>query len=181
MAGKLVVAVASLCATAFAQGSIPGWKLAGSNPRAFAIQVEDEAARHDGKNAAAITCIGGRCPGFGTMMQTFRAETYLSRRLRLSAWVRASKAGYANIWMRVDGVDATLTFDNINKRQARGAFGWRRQEIVLDVPDDAASISYGLMLAGGGQAWVSEFAFETVDAHVKSTNLMRQATGSPTP
>jgi hypothetical protein len=175
MTGKLAVAVVLAFVPAFAQSTtIPGWSLAGTNPRAFAIGVDDDAP-HGGR-IASMRCMQSPCAGFGTLMQTFRADKYVGRRLRLSAWVRAEKAGRADIWMRVDGVDAMLTFDNMDNRLPRGTFGWRRQEIVLDVPDDALTISYGLILGGAGQAWVENFVFEIVDPRVKSTNLMRQAT-----
>ena len=70
----------------------------------------------------------------------------------------------------------------MDNRLASGTFDWRQQQIVLDVPRDAVTINYGLILAGGGQAWVDDFAFEVVDKHVKSTNkLEREVPSRPIP
>jgi len=179
MTGKLIAAGIALAAAAWAQGAkVPGWFLAGSNPKAFAIHVDDDV-RHGGNASANIRCVQDRCGGFGTLMQTFSALEYRGQRLRLTAWVKAAKAGRANIWMRVDGGDGTLTFDNMEHRQTRGTFEWRQQQIVLDVPDDALTINYGLILDGRGQAWVDDFVFEIVEKRVRSTNLIRQPAVSP--
>ena len=67
-----------------------------------------------------------------------------------------------------------LTFDNMEHRSSHGTFDWRLQQIVLDVPDYAATINFGLTLAGAGQAWVGDFVFEVVDKRVKSTNVIQQ-------
>jgi hypothetical protein len=170
------VATVQLAALVGAQSTkVPGWFLAGSNRTSFAINVDGDV-QHSGKASANLRCTEKRCPGFGVLMQTFSALEYRGRRLRVSAWVKAVKTEKANIWMRVDGGDATLTFDNMNSRQAHGTFDWRRQEIVLDVPDDGLTINYGLTLIGNGQAWVDDFVFEIVDKRVRSTNMMHQPT-----
>ena len=106
-------------------------------------------------------------------MQTFRADKYRGQPVRLTAWVKGSHARWANIWMRVDSLDAILAFDNMRNRRGHGNFDWRIQQIVLDVPYDAATISYGLLLDGSGQAWVDDFTFEIVGAQTASTDLMR--------
>ena len=127
--------------------------------------------QHSGKASASIRCREKRCSAFGTLMQTFSAVEYRGQRLRLTGWVKASKADRANIWMRVDAADAMLTFDNMEHRQAHGTFEWKQQKIVLDVPDDALTINYGLIFEGPGQAWVDDFVFEEVGKRVRSTNL----------
>jgi hypothetical protein len=171
---KVTLAGALFCAAAFAQHSnVPGWFLAGTNPKAFEIGVDDSIS-HGGKRSAHILCLQSPCTGFGTLMQTFRADRYRGRRVRLSAWVKADQAGPVSIWMRVDGADATLAFDNMQNRQSRGSFGWKRVEIVLDVPDEAVTVTYGLILQDSGQAWVDDFVFEAVDGNVQSTNMMSQ-------
>jgi len=106
-------------------------------------------------------------------MQDFRADAYRGQRVRLPAWVRSEKAGLANIWMRVDGMEQVLAFDNMDRRPTRGTSAWHRQEIVLDVPEDAAAIYFGLRLEQNGQAWADDFVFEVVDTHVKITSMFR--------
>jgi AraC family transcriptional regulator len=174
MRTKLAAALVLFCLAAFAQVSkVPGWLLSGMNRQAFTIDV-DRTVHYTGHASATIRCAQKHCSDFGTLMQTFKAAKYLGRRVRLSAWVKAERAGRASIWMRVDGVDSQLAFDNMQRRAAHGTFDWRQQQIVLDVPDDAATINYGLILESHGQAWVDDFAFEIVDRHVKSTNMLPQ-------
>ena len=170
MAASFVV-----CAAALSQSSgLPGWRLAGNDRTEFAIGI-DESVRHGGARSANIRCVPSKCNGFGTLIQIIRAENYLGRRIRLSAWVKADRAGQANIWMRVDGSDATIAFDNMDNRKARGTFEWRLQQIVLDVPADAAIINYGMLVAHGGQAWLDDVLLEAVDKRVKSTDMLQHA------
>jgi hypothetical protein len=77
--------------------------------------------------------------------------------------------------MRVDSADKTLTFDNMMERRVKGDNDWARYEVVLDVPQEAKHITFGLLVAGKGQAWVDDFQLETVDAKkVKDTNLLKE-------
>ena len=173
MIRRLVLAATFYAAVSAQNAKVPGWFLSGRNARDYAIHIDNDI-RHSGKASAGIECKQKRCSGdgFGPLMQTFNAVAYRGQRLRLTAWVKASKADTANIWMRVDGPDGMLTFDNMSRRQAHGTFEWKRQQIVLDVPDDALTINYGLILAGSGQAWVDDFFFEEVDRKVRSTNTL---------
>jgi hypothetical protein len=95
--------------------------------------------------------------------------------VRLSGWLKTKDvAGAAALWMRVDGADKTLAFDNMDKRSVKGTKDWAKYEIVLDVPAASQDITFGLLLAGKGRAWVDDFKFEVVDDKVKSTNLLEQ-------
>lgn len=147
--------------------AVPGWYLAGNDPRSFEISLDREE-KHGGLQSATIRCLS-RSSGFGTLMQDFRADQYRGRRVRLSAWVMAEAAALANIWMRVDGMDTTVGFDNMDSRPMRGSFPWRKQEIVLDVPESAAAIYCGLRLRESGQAWIDDIVLEVVNKKVRST------------
>jgi hypothetical protein len=168
-----VAAGALLCAVAFAQtAEIPGWSFSRGSGYDVAL---DSDVRHGGARSAVIGCAVGRCPGFAMLTQTIRAEPFRGQRLRLSGLVKAANVRRANLWMRVDGAGAVLAFDDMEKRRARGTFDWRRQQIVLDVPDFAYAINYGLILDGDGEAWVDDLALEPVEKTVKVTNTLRVA------
>ena len=111
--------------------------------------------------------------GFGTLMQGFKAEKYLGKRLRFSAYVRAEELDdWAGLWMRVDGDGPKmLTFDNMENRPIRGTSDWQRYEIVLDVPQESKYISLGILMGGRGRVWISDVQLEPVDADVPSTGL----------
>jgi hypothetical protein len=63
--------------------------------------------------------------------------------------------------MRVDGhAGRMLGFDNMQDRPIQGTTDWGRHDIVLDVPEEALYIAFGVLLAGRGQIWVDDFEFE---------------------
>jgi hypothetical protein len=74
--------------------------------------------------------------------------------------------------MRVDGPEgrAGLAFDNMQSRPIRGTSGWRRHEVVLDVPHDAERIYYGVLLDGQGRIEVDDFDLQPVGWEVPVTD-----------
>lgn len=54
-------------------------------------------------------------------------------------------------------------------RAVRGTSDWTRHEIVLDVPMEAATLNFGLLLDQGGQVWMDSLAFEVVANDVPVT------------
>jgi hypothetical protein len=111
--------------------------------------------------------------GFGTLMQTIKANKYEGRRLRLSGFVKAEKVrDWAGLWMRVDGKDdKSVSFDNMQNRPLKGTFDWKKYEIVLDVPKDSVKIAFGILLNGQGQVWIDDLNLEIVGEDVPTTNL----------
>ena len=161
MCMRILLAVTVLASAAAGQPrEIPGW-FAASTAAGYSGGL-DSQTRHGGQKSAFLRCAADRCPGLGGLIQTIRGGPYLGRRIRVSAWVKAANAGRANIWVRAEGAGAIVAFDDQKRHPARGTFGWRRQEVTVDVPDFASAISYGLVLEGGGQAWVDDFAFQAV-------------------
>jgi hypothetical protein len=136
----------------------------------------DRKERHGGKASAYVRLKNVEETDFGTLGQVFKADDYRGKRVRLSAWLKTKDvAGGAGLWMRVDGADKTLTFDNMKERSPKGDSRWARYEIVLDVPEAAKHITFGMLVWGKGQAWVDDFRIESVDAKkVKSTNLLKE-------
>jgi len=79
--------------------------------------------------------------------------------------------------MRIDGVDGSvLGFDNMERRGKKGPFDWTLQEIVLQVPRDAALINFGLIVEGEGAAWLDDVTFDVVPKNTRTTNM-----GGPSP
>jgi RNA polymerase sigma factor (sigma-70 family) len=136
----------------------------------------DRKEKHGGKASAFVRLKNVEETDFGTLGQTFKADDYRGKRVRLSAWLKTKGvAGGAGLWMRVDGADKTLTFDNMKDRSVKGDNDWARYEVVLDVPEAAKHITFGMLVWGKGQTWVDDFKLETVDAKkVKSTNLLKE-------
>ena len=113
---------------------------------------------------------------FGSLMQSVSAEPFRGRRLRLTAEISTSDADAGAIWMRVDGEHGDqLAFDNLCDRETSAALsgtcGWTRQVIVLDVPEKAWSLHYGLLLAGFGIVRARSYRLEIVDGNMATTGL----------
>jgi hypothetical protein len=104
-------------------------------------------------------------------MQRFKADRFRDTRLRLSAYIRTAEVeSWAALWMRVDGPDdETLAFDNMQDRPISGTLDWRLFRIVLDVPETAAVVAFGLLLEGSGRVWLDDVEFDSVGKNVPVT------------
>ena len=169
--GTLLIAALWLTPQATAGDALPkGW-MAG-NVTEYEAGIDREVFK-EGKAGAYIRSIAAPPGSFGTVMQTFSAENYLGKRVRMTAFVKADRiVGWAGLWMRVDGVgeeNHALSFDNMQKRPVKGTLGWKKYHIVLDVPNNSKTITFGILLSGTGNAWLDEFKFEVVRKDVPVT------------
>jgi hypothetical protein len=57
----------------------------------------------------------------------------------------------------------------MQNRPIKGTTGWKRYEIVLDVPQSSQSIAFGVLLSGAGTVWVDDLNFEIVAKDVPET------------
>ena len=149
-----------------------GWLLGGSAPQDFRVELEPAGGRH-GTAVASLRSTQDSTTGFVSLMRWIEAHAYRGGRLRLSAWIKPeSVGGWAGLWMRVDGPEgrAGLAFDNMQARPIRGTSGWRRHEVVLDVPHDAERIYYGVLLDGQGRIEVDDFDLQPVGWEVPVTD-----------
>ncbi|NPC48152.1 AraC family transcriptional regulator, partial [Corallococcus exiguus] len=151
-----------------------GWYVTESAPQHYEAGV-DESSPCEGTRSAFLRSRTQATDSFGTFMQAFSAQDFRGKRLRFSAAVRHQDVkGWAGLWMRVEGADPKqpLAFDNMQSRALVGTHGCKRYDVVLDVPREATSIMAGLIMSGTGQAWLGGVRFETVDASVKTTDLL---------
>ena len=128
-----------------------GWFLAGSKPANYQTGV-DRAMVENGLPSAFLKSAVPTTDGFGTLMQSISANEYAGHRVRLRAWVRSQDvADKAGVWMRVDKGSAMVGFDNMDNRPIQGNQSWKTCDVVLDVPQDATGISFGILLSGAGR------------------------------
>lgn len=111
---------------------------------------------------------------YASLMQSVLADNLTGRRVKLSATLRTEDADAASIWMRVDRAPGNmLRFDNMLHRKddaaLHGTQRWTECSVVLDVPQDAASVHYGLLLKGHGRAWARQFHLAPVGEDVATT------------
>ena len=128
----------------------------------------DSANPHGGRWSARVTGQAGGPPSaFGNVFQSPDAAPLRGKRVRYRAWVRtelpAGLANRAGIWLRVDRPGGRMGFfDNMDARPITGTTGWRAYEIVGDVAADATGVTFGMLLAGAGQAWLDDATLEVM-------------------
>jgi hypothetical protein len=148
-----------------------GWSMAGSKPANYETGVDSQASYHGFPSAylkAKPSAMEGE--GFGTLMQQFSASQYAGKRVRLRASVKAEGVDdWAGLWMRVDKGSTSVGFDNMQDRPIKGTTTWQDYDVVLDVPQDATLIAFGILLSKSGSVWLNGVKFETVGADVPTT------------
>ena len=106
---------------------------------------------------------------FGTIMRTAGITLQKGKRIQLWSKIKTQDANSAGAWFRVNGKRRTLAFDNMSERRIEGTQDWIEVSLVLDIPEDATSVSYGILLEGDGKVWFHEPKFRIVDLTVKTT------------
>ena len=180
----MVLAWLALAPAVLAADLPAGWLRAGSAPADYEMGM-DTAVRHIGRASAVVRAldIQKKPDGFGTLMQMADAGSFRGKRVRLSAWVKSEKIdgeSWAGLWFRVDGdgrQNFSLAFDNMQDRPIKGTSDWTRVSIVLDVPQEALQIAFGVLLNGKGQVWMDDLKFEVVTSDVPVTGMRRNNQG----
>jgi hypothetical protein len=150
-----------------------GWFMAGSRPAEYAAGRLPQTFAYEGKRIMRLRFQAATPPGgFGTVMQSFNAARYRGRRVRFSAMIRGQEiTDWAGAWLRVDAADGTRALDNMNDRPLRGSTAWTEAGNVLDVGEDAASVHFGVLLAGAGAVDLAGPRFEVVGTDVPVTRI----------
>ena len=127
------------------------------------------------QNVFMIESIKNKIEGFGTLMKNTKPDLYLGKTVKMTAYVKSNNVkSWAGLWMRVDHYTPTvLAFDNMSKRPIKGTTDWAKYEIVLFVPAEATSISYGVLLDKTGQIWFKDVILEVVNDTVPETGLIK--------
>lgn len=152
---------------------INGWQLSGSHPFNYKMGIDREIF-HKGKASGFLKSVTVESHNeFATMMQQFKAEKFVGKRLKLSGFLKSQDVnGFCGFWMRVDdSLGDVLQFDNMGDRPIVGNNEWNHYSIVLDVPENSAVIAFGVLLSGNGKVWIDELKFEEVDERIPTTNL----------
>lgn len=146
------------------------WYNRGSLPNSYEMGA-DKTAEFSNQNVLKIKSIESKISGFGTLMKTIKSDLYLGKTVKMTAYVKSENVkSWAGLWMRVDYYDvAVLAFDNMQRRSIKGTTDWAKYEVVLFVPAEATSISYGVLLDGIGQIWFKDVILEVVDDTVPET------------
>jgi hypothetical protein len=169
---RLGVAMVLGTSAAVVHANVPkGWFLAGSRPEEFESGVDPEQM-YQAHASAFLKSKQTSVDGFGTLMHRVTAERYKGKRIRLSGLVKSQDVvGWAGLWMRVDQGKGAVAFDNMQERSIKGTTAWRHYDVILDAPKDATGASFGILLAGTGEVWLSNTNFDVVGNDVPITGL----------
>jgi hypothetical protein len=134
----------------------------------------------NGNGVATIKSIADAGEKFSTIASSSKPVTSLGKRVQFTANVKsADVTGWAGLWMRVDPKNMnqnseSLAFDNMQERPIKGTTTWTKYSVVLDVPNVAGNIVYGILLHGNGQIWVDSFDIKIVGNEVPVTDMLMQ-------
>jgi hypothetical protein len=170
-------AAIALVACALVGATVPrGWFLAGTKPAEYEAGVDADQL-YQGHASAFLKSKTQSVDGFGTLMQSIRAEQYKGKRVRLSGFVKSQGVvSWAGLWMRVDQGKDMVAIDNMQDRPVKGTTDWQRYDVVLNVPPDSTGISFGILLDGAGEVWLSSTKFGVVGADVPVTGAADKKT-----
>jgi len=163
------IAALTVCSLVLLAAVPQGWYLAGTKPASYEAGTDEQAGYH-GHPSAYLKSKEAVTDGFGTLMQDFRAEKYAGKRVRFSAFAKSEGVeDWAGLWMRIDKGSQSVAFDNMQDRAIRGTTGWKAYEVILDVPQDATGIFFGVLLSKTGAVWLNSVKFEVVGSNVPTT------------
>lgn len=154
-----------------------GWFKTGNKPQSYEMGI-DKGAGQNSKNAATIKSIDKKIDGFGTLMQECLPDKYIGKRVRMTAMLKTKEVSdWVGLWLRIDTKTPVkaFAFDNMHvgekDRSLKGTIEWKKYEIVIDVPTNAANIAFGVLLSGTGQVWFDNLNFEIVDFTIPTTGI----------
>jgi hypothetical protein len=135
----------------------------------------DEDIKRSGSRSAVFLGTDVSSDDQVRLVQRFLADRYRGKRVRFSGYIKTNQVSeWAGLWMRIDTLEKQgWAFDDMEDQYIAGTSDWTHGEVVLDVPEDAATIYLGAHLFGRGQVWVDDCAFEIVGDDVKTTDGTR--------
>jgi len=153
---------------------LSGWFEAGSKADGYETGV-DTAVLQPNSDLPSVFIRGSEAgaEGSGSLAQTISARNYRGQRISLKLYLRGdSVAGQAVPWLRVDSLLSVLSKAEASGILAlTGSQDWTPYELVLDVPEEASVISFGVALNGAGTVWIGDVQLEAVGDNVPTTNM----------
>lgn len=148
-----------------------GWYKGGTKPNSYEMD-NISGGGQNGQDAFTIRSLEPKVDGFGMLVHDNTPGFFLGKRVRLRGFMKTSNVkGWAGFYFRIDksGVGLPVVTDNMHDRPVKGTTGWKKYELVLDVPANASKIIYGAMLSGTGQIWFESPVLEEVGKEVPVT------------
>jgi hypothetical protein len=152
-----------------------GWNLV--SIRGIGTLQSDLQIARSGRASALISAGPTQKPyEFTAIGQQCAARGFAGRRIAFAAFLRTEGAfAGGNLWTRADNRDGfSVALDNRGNCRVRATTDWTDCRVVIDIPDSAASITYGAMLYGAGSLWIDDASIEVLDENVPVTSRARE-------
>jgi hypothetical protein len=150
-----------------------GWYLNTGDHGDYVAQL-DHAESFTGATGARLEAHGKAPVSFGGLSQVSSAAPFRGKRVRFSAGLMTEAvADWAGLWMRADDASGRMVaFDNMQRpdRQLKGTHAWENYSVVLDIPESAVVIQYGVILQGRGKTWIDGVRVESVGPNIPVTS-----------
>ena len=123
----------------------------------FVITLDDEE-KHSGILSLKMEREGDRNNNFGVFVASLPVKALAGKELDYRCWIKTKgvKNGYAGLWLRVDGVNSTLGFDNMGNRGLQGDNEWVQVSIKMNIHPATTNISFGGLFPGEGTVWYDD-------------------------
>ncbi len=120
--------------------------------------VLDPQVQHDGHATIHISS-GPDATGkqwFSYDRDEFNVERFAGNRMTVTVWMKSRNvSGGSGVWISVFGPSGKIASDGqIGHRPLRGTRDWAQYSGVVDVPEKATSISWGIVMNGTGEIWL---------------------------
>ncbi|MBO2010623.1 S41 family peptidase [Hymenobacter negativus] len=116
----------------------------------YAVRIQSETAVHEGSS-------------FGVARLKIPVR-FQGKTVKLTGYLKTEnvREGFAGLWLRVDGENGTLAFDNMQKQALHGTLDWQPYTIELPLGDKAETVLLGGLLPALGTMWIDQLSL-TVD------------------
>lgn len=145
----------------------PPWFVTGDRVSSYQAGI-DNVETVSGKGAKFLRYVQGDDTSFAALAQMISAQRYAGQRVRFRAQIKTRDVSkWAGLWMNVQSSQRTnAAFYNSSDRPIKGNSNWQVRSVTLDVPQDATTITFGVINSGVGQVWIDELSFDVVGSDV---------------
>lgn len=123
----------------------------------YEIKV-DNAVKQSGEHSISIRKRTNQAQ-FGVIDYTI-PQVFMGKTIELKGFIKMEQvdSGFVGLWMRIDGKEGSIAFNNMQDQKLKGTSDWKEYTINLPYDSDAArTIHIGGLLAGSGTAWFDGF------------------------
>lgn len=116
----------------------------------------DDAVVHGGEGAARLERDAASEGTFTTLTKQLPID-FDGKWLELRGFLRTEDiVGYTGLWMREDGPNGMLRFDNSRNRGLNGTNDWTECSLRLPLDAAARNLVFGVLIDGQGRAWADD-------------------------